>query len=327
MEIEMAKVAKINERKTDTLPEGMRRRIVECKTRQVDEERRTITFFASTEVVARDGGIIAVNGWELDNFKRNPVFLWSHASWELPLGRVIEVKKVTRPKDDLGKRLEITVEFAGLEQLHEKAETVFALYRDGFLSAVSVGYRPMEFAELTDDQKEKMGLSKYGHKVLKAELYEVSAVSVPADPEALISREVDGEEAREALLSVRSIAREEDLEGIDRLVASLEGQESREVDDENIPPADEPEDIEEIDDLDDEVDAYEDMVLDRLEVLEAAMERLAGLVEKAVRAIESAPESRRTEAVPAEEPTDEPTEPSEDDDEELYAIVAARSTT
>jgi hypothetical protein len=33
-------------------------------------------FVASTEVPARDGMIIAADGWQLANYRKNPIVLW-----------------------------------------------------------------------------------------------------------------------------------------------------------------------------------------------------------------------------------------------------------
>jgi hypothetical protein len=51
------------------------------------DDGRVVTFAISTASVDRMGDTIAVDGWELDRFKANPVVLWAHASDELPTAR------------------------------------------------------------------------------------------------------------------------------------------------------------------------------------------------------------------------------------------------
>ncbi len=217
------KVGTITTRESDAMPEGAARRALPVRVRQVPGADRVLRFIASTEEVARDGDIIRVTGWETERFEKNPVFLWGHRYDEPPIGRVIRIRKVARPKDGREPRLEIDVEFAGLTQLHERAETVCLLYRDAFLNAVSVGFLPLEFQDLTDDQKKELGLGAWGRVIKRAELLEVSAVPVPADSGAvLIEDDEDRAAVKAALLSVRALAPVEEQPRFDALAASLD---------------------------------------------------------------------------------------------------------
>ncbi len=136
---------------------------------------RVIRFTASTENVARDGGIVEAAGWEVDNYRDvHPVFLWAHSPDSLPLGRAVNVEKT---KDSLV----IDIEFAGEAQAHPLAETVFRLFDAGFLRCVSVGFRVIKERDPTDEERER------GAKwvATRAELLELSAVPVPSDPGAV----------------------------------------------------------------------------------------------------------------------------------------------
>jgi HK97 family phage prohead protease len=136
---------------------------------------RTIRFLASTPNVARDGGIVDVEGWDTDDFMRShPVFLWSHQSDREPLGKAT---RLVRQKDGLV----IDVEFAGPEQRHDFADRIFRLYKFGALRAVSVGFRVLEEREPTPEERER-GARWVASKAL---LLELSAVAVPADPGAV----------------------------------------------------------------------------------------------------------------------------------------------
>lgn len=191
-----------------------KRHLMECQVRAFGD--RGLTFTASTERVARDGDIVEVSGWDVAEFKKNPVFLWSHNHGSPPIGKVVDIRKVTKGE----KRLEVDVEFAGFEQMHELAEQVFLLYRDGFLKSVSVGFIPRAYKEVSPKKKEELGLGQYGRVISKAELLEVSAVSVPADPGALMQASATPE-VRDALIAVRGIASEEDQAGLLQIEEAL----------------------------------------------------------------------------------------------------------
>jgi HK97 family phage prohead protease len=185
----------------DTKHELLKRqnRAVTCDVREASRDDRTLTFVASTEDVARDGDIIRADGWMLDEFLKNPVFLWAHNYDVPPIGKITGTRKVTTPNP----ALEIDVKFAE----HELAENVYTLYRDGFMAAVSVGFLVRAYAKPTDDEREALGLKEWGIIVTAAELLEVSAVPVPSDPGALMKA---GREAREAVaVMCRSLPEDE----------------------------------------------------------------------------------------------------------------------
>lgn len=220
------KTKKINSTRETALPEGAITRALPCRVRMVPGKDRTLRFVASTERVARDGDIVRVAGWDTEEFMRNPVFLYGHYHYGQPHGKVTKIRKITKPKDGGEKRLEIDVEFAGLEQLHEDAERTFLLYRDGFLNAVSVGFIPTAFEDLAPEQKKEMGLGEWGRAIKSAELLEVSAVPVPADPGAvMLPPDADAGDKKaltDHLVTCRSAAPAETRDGWDALIRAVE---------------------------------------------------------------------------------------------------------
>lgn len=130
-----------------------------------------IRFVASTEDVARDGISLAAEGWELDNYRANPVFLWGHDYFRIPpIGRAaVSVE---------GRELIADVTF---DQGDEFARTVERKYREGFLNAVSVGFSIKEFSDRADGQAPRS---------IRHELFDLSAVPVPGDPGALMERQM-----------------------------------------------------------------------------------------------------------------------------------------
>ncbi len=117
----------------------------------------------STASVDRHGEIVYQN-FDLRSFKRNPVFLDSHNydSIENILGSVLN------PTVRSG-QLEGDIKFA---HMNPRGLLAQQLVEAGHLSATSIGFIPLEF----DDKG----------NITKSELLEISAVSVPANPEALI---------------------------------------------------------------------------------------------------------------------------------------------
>lgn len=136
-------------------------------------------IIGSSAVVDRMGDIIEQSGWDLNNFKNNPVILWAHNSGfgedRPPIGKALKVWVEDKGKPTA--RLMFKVQFDLQDSF---AAEIFRKIKDGFLNTVSVGFMPYEWEEL--DPGNWWG----GLKYLKQELLELSVVPVPANPEALI---------------------------------------------------------------------------------------------------------------------------------------------
>jgi HK97 family phage major capsid protein/HK97 family phage prohead protease len=143
----------------------IQKQIVELKA--IDEEKRTITAVASTETPDRFGDVVKSNGWELDNFKKNPTIVWGHDYKQLPIAKATDIAVRNN-------QLIFTAEFPE-EGLNPQADTIFKYFKNGFLKAFSVGFIPLEY------ERNEFG----GTTFLKQELLEISAVVVPANQEAL----------------------------------------------------------------------------------------------------------------------------------------------
>lgn len=117
---------------------------------------------ATTEGTDRDGEVIMVKGWDFENFMKNPVVLFGHDYWSLPIGAVTSIDV----QDD-------KVVAKGVFARTEEGQKARMLYEDGILRTVSVGFIPKE---------------RNGNVITKAELLELSFVPVPSNPEALDMR-------------------------------------------------------------------------------------------------------------------------------------------
>jgi HK97 family phage prohead protease len=115
--------------------------------------------------------IIVASGWCLETYRRNPVFQNAHQYHDVifTLGKAL----VTEVRDG---RLYQCIEFAA--DANPLAKVAYGLYHGGFLNAVSVGFIPLRWVEGDSE-------AGFGRKYLEQELLEVSAVAIPANPNAL----------------------------------------------------------------------------------------------------------------------------------------------
>lgn len=119
---------------------------------------------ASTEAMDRQGESIKQDGWDLKNFKQNPAILASHNYFDFPIGKATGIKVVD------GKLLFKAV----FSQSTQKAIEAYQLIKEGILNTFSVGFIAREFD------------AKDNNIITKAELLEISVVSVPANPQAVV---------------------------------------------------------------------------------------------------------------------------------------------
>lgn len=143
--------------------------------KSVDAEKKTVTAYVSTYEWDRTMEKFAPGAWDLENYKKNPVILWGHDGSKPPIGRAIDIKE-----DANG-----LIAVAEFDTESERGAEIFGLYERGFLNAFSVGFIPKAQAlENIPEQGTK------GTVWTEAELLEFSAVSIPANPGAMITREI-----------------------------------------------------------------------------------------------------------------------------------------
>ncbi|MFZ5451620.1 MAG: HK97 family phage prohead protease [Thermodesulfobacteriota bacterium] len=165
-----------------------------------DPKDRSLEFVGSTADVDRYGDVIEVEGWDLKNYKKNPVFLWTHDYKQPPVGKAVKVGKTE-------KGLIFQVKFPTPEE-YAFADTIYKLYLGGYLRATSVGFRDLEREPITDKEGRQTGF-----RYKKQELYELSAVPVPANPNALIMAVQKGVVSPQEVEHLTSNANELDQEG------------------------------------------------------------------------------------------------------------------
>ena len=151
---------------------------IQFEIKEIDEEERSFLAVASTEDIDRDNDRIMASGWDLANFKKNPVIPWSHRYGDPPVATAKDIfvqdgRLMFRPK------------FATKEE-YEFADTIYKLYKGGFLRSFSVGFQPKRYEIVERDKGRK------GYDFLEQELWEVSACTVPSNPNALVAAKMKG---------------------------------------------------------------------------------------------------------------------------------------
>ena len=154
---------------------------VNIEIKETDDEKREITAVGSKAVKDRDGDVVSVEGMNLESYKKNPLFMWAHRGSETPENILGSGTKVWKD----GKKLMFKLSFLEPE-INPRADLVYKMYKAKALRAFSIGFSP-DWAESKFNEKNG------GYDINKSELFEISAVPVPANPFALIqSKEFKG---------------------------------------------------------------------------------------------------------------------------------------
>lgn len=152
---------------------------------------RTVTARISTIAPDRDGDVVLPRGMDAKNFKKNPVVLFAHDSWSLPVGKV---KKLTRDTASISAEVEFAERPDSLPPEQEwLPDTIFDLFKQKILRAFSIGFSVKDAV-----RPEPKDLARFGDAVKfvikEWELLELSVVPVPANQEALataVSKGID----------------------------------------------------------------------------------------------------------------------------------------
>lgn len=135
-----------------------------------DGEKRTITGIASTPKQDRDDDIMDMAGCK---FALPIPLLWQHNHNE-PIGEVTEA----RVTDD---GIEITATIVKIEEegsLKNRTDEAWQSIKSGLVKCLSIGFKLIEYNYMEDS---------WGLHIKEWEWYELSAVTVPANPDAMIT--------------------------------------------------------------------------------------------------------------------------------------------
>jgi hypothetical protein len=139
----------------------------------------TLDMVASDETIDRYNECIKADGWVLDNYQRNPVIQNSHQYGDLlhTIGKAVSTAVV---KGQLQQRWQFATD------VNPIAKIAYGLYKGGFLNASSVGFVPIEWTNGSGASDRADAQGEPVRTYTKSELLEVSAVGIPANPNALV---------------------------------------------------------------------------------------------------------------------------------------------
>ena len=149
----------------------------EIDRKSFNDEDRSFVAWASKPVLDRDNELIQADAWDTKNYEMNNVICWAHDYSKPPVGKALWTKaqkqglqfKPSFAETDMGKEL-------------------YQLYKDGVLHAFSVGFVPKEGGYI-----EGTKASEPKRTYTDVELLEISCVTIPSCPEALVAAYDSGE--------------------------------------------------------------------------------------------------------------------------------------
>ncbi|SKB27082.1 phage prohead protease, HK97 family [Sphingopyxis flava] len=133
-----------------------------------DDDTRKFSGIATTPTVDRMGDIIDPLGVKF----KNPLPLLHQHFHDRPVGTV----KFKKPTKD---GIEFEAEIAKIEEdgpLKDRCDTAWGELKYGLVRATSVGFRPIEYSFMDNG----------GIRFSEVEVYELSTVTIPAQPDAVI---------------------------------------------------------------------------------------------------------------------------------------------
>ena len=139
------------------------------KIKKAKDDNGTFDVIISTEDLDRAGEIVRQNGWEMANYKNNPIVLWGHDYYSLPIGVCTETYKT----EVHGVPATGAKGVFYPSEINPLAQQVRRMYEFGVKNNIgvgcttSVGFIPKEFDE--DNQR----------IITRAELLEFSFVPYP----------------------------------------------------------------------------------------------------------------------------------------------------
>jgi hypothetical protein len=158
-----------------------------------------IEFIAASEGRKRDGSILRVDGCDLTNLEVNPRFMYAHQYVDLPIGNILSARKEDHMT--LGRVLRMGVaplRTEGEDDWLKFSRLVFRMYKAHDIDAVSLGWYVVNATMIVDENGYFAGWD-----FLESDVLELSACSIPVDPNALqaaVARTCESNDERQLLL-------------------------------------------------------------------------------------------------------------------------------
>ncbi len=141
------------------------------------DENHIVRYIASSQAVDRESDVMVMAGGEFTQFKTNPVFIWAHDLYEVPLGTVINIEVQ-------GDKLIADVLY---HCITEVSQDICAMALAGHIKAVSIGFRglPGGVKFPNEQERQALGMRPGGLIFERWELHELSQCPVGMNQEAL----------------------------------------------------------------------------------------------------------------------------------------------
>ena len=153
----------------------MDKKFIVAEKMESSDNENSIVGWASKPTIDRDKELILADAWNLDNYRKNPVVMLFHQYSQLPIGKCLWIKST-----DSGLRFKC--KFAN----SERGKEVYDLYKNQFLNAFSVGFKPRPGGVVDNPTETKYkGVKRLFTDV---ELMEISCVPIPAHSDALVEQ-------------------------------------------------------------------------------------------------------------------------------------------
>lgn len=147
--------------------------VMKAAPETIDRDKRTLQAVITSNQVDRDGEIVEPGAFKgrIDSFLANPVLLWGHDPHQPPIGKALGVEFFD---DRVEAEFKFRKRFDG-----ETLPDIFELYADLTLSSFSIGFRVFKLEIDAAENGERKP-----PRIVDAELFEVSAVSLPSNTAA-----------------------------------------------------------------------------------------------------------------------------------------------
>jgi hypothetical protein len=179
--------------------------LIDSKSEDGEDDIVKVSMIMSDPYTDRDYERFKMDGWELNEFMRNPVLLWSHDRSRPAIGYMENVQG--------GKELSGVAVFSD-KTIDHFGWSIGQKLRKGILRAGSVGALPLEW-QFIDDPNDDAWL-----EFTKQTLVEFSICNVPANPRALVQDAVSPYKQLEAieneLKELTNLLKKEDNATIER---------------------------------------------------------------------------------------------------------------
>lgn len=144
--------------------------VLKVKSITETDDERTITGIASTPTQDRDSDTMEMSGAK---FALPIPFLWQH-DHNMPIGEVTSAVVTDAGIEIIAKIVKIDEEGSLKTRIDEAWQSI----QSGLVKCLSIGFRAIDYDYVQDS---------YGLHIKEWEWYELSAVTVPANPDAMIT--------------------------------------------------------------------------------------------------------------------------------------------